>query len=307
MRVIHFLTKRERIGFICLFSLLLLLLALIIIKDKMYFNDAGTLSDAEMMLVKMQDTELNVEPETLSSDISEDLNNRTLFLFDPNTITDAEWRQLGVSERAITTIQKFKDKGGKFFKPEDLLKIYNIDKLLVNELLPYVNIKGRYNNDNSNRYKSNDFNKYKRDTTQWQRPAYVKKAYAQIYINSVDTITLKQIPGIGSALAKRIVNYRDKIGGFYDISQLSEVFGLPDSTFEKMKPWVIIDEPVKRININSERFKEIRHPYLSYKLADVIYNYRIQHGDFKKVEDIKKIYILNNETFNKIAPYLTVE
>ena len=307
MRVIQFLTKGERIGFICLFSFLLLILGLIILKERNYFNEAVLLSDAEMALVKMDEIQSDDEAETVSSDINNLSKDRKSFYFDPNTITESGWRQLGVSERTITTIQRYKDKGGKFFRSEDLLKIYNIEKSLVNELLPYVRIKSSYNNDYAKSDKSNDIGKYKKDSAKWERPAYVKKTYAQIYINSVDTIALKLIPGVGSALAKRIVNYRDRVGGFYDVGQLSEVYGLPDSTFQKMKPWIIIDEPVRRININSETFKEVRHPYLNYRLADVIYNYRIQHGDFKKVDDIKKIYILDNETFNKIAPYLAVE
>ncbi|MDA3613636.1 helix-hairpin-helix domain-containing protein [Polluticaenibacter yanchengensis] len=314
MRWLHFFTKRERIGFIGVLSLLLVLLILIQVENKNYFNQAKFLSEEEMSIVKRKDSQAgNDYKASFKKNDMLQVVNKKLFSFDPNTITDEEWLQLGVSERTINTIRKYKEKGGKFYRSEDLLKIYNLDKALAAELLPYVNIKNnRYRNGYIDYSKNKDNrSKYKKDTSGRYKPnytsAYTKKVFTQIYINSADTAILKQIPGIGSTLAKRIVSYRDRLGGFYAAGQLAEVFGLPDSTLQKMIPWIIIDQPVKSINLNAEDFKNIKHPYLNANLASVIYNYRMQHGNFKKVEDIKRIYILSDELFNKISPYLNIQ
>lgn len=314
MRWLHFFTKRERIGFIGVLSLLLVLLLLIQVESKNYFNQAKFLSEEEISIVKRKDSQAVKDHKTIFKNNDKlQIANKKLFSFDPNTITDAEWLQLGVSERTINTIRKYKEKGGKFYRSEDLLRIYNLDKALAAELLPYVNIKNkRYmnngisyfkNKDNGKKYLKDTSRRYKHDYTS----AYTKKTFTQIYINSADTAILKQIPGIGSTLAKRIVSYRERLGGFYAAEQLAEVFGLPDSTLQKIIPWIIIDQPVKSINLNDEDFKNIKHPYLNANLASVIYNYRIQHGNFKKVEDIKRIYILSDELFNKISPYLNIQ
>ncbi len=117
------------------------------------------------------------------------------------------------------------------------------------------------------------------------------------------------MPGIGSKLAQRIINFRDKLGGFYAVQQVTETFGLPDSTFQKIKTRLAINgKAVKQININTASLDELKvHPYIRYNIANSIVQYRSQHGNFTSVAVIKNIMLISDDLFNKLEPYLSVQ
>jgi competence protein ComEA len=219
-----------------------------------------------------------------------------LFYFDPNTITATEWQRLGLRNKTITTIQNYLSKGGHFYKPEDIGKIWGLRPDEVERLLPYVAIK-----------------EIPKATTSYSYAAYEKKAYKKekttVNINTGDTTAFIALPGIGSKLAARIVSFRNKLGGFYKVEQLSETFGLPDSTFQQIKDQLIFTgEAVRQLNINTLSIDELKqHPYIRYYLANAMVQYRIQHGNFSKPEDIKKIMLVTDEIYAKLAPYLKVD
>ncbi|MEJ7684007.1 MAG: helix-hairpin-helix domain-containing protein [Segetibacter sp.] len=127
-------------------------------------------------------------------------------------------------------------------------------------------------------------------------------------MNTADTSALISLPGIGSKLAARIVNFREKLGGFSSVNQLGETYGIPDSTFQKIKPQLQCNHPaLKTININTADINVLRaHPYLRWNIANAIINYRQQHGNYKSVEDIRKIDLITDDLYNKIAPYLVI-
>lgn len=112
--------------------------------------------------------------------------------------------------------------------------------------------------------------------------------------------------GIGPAFAKRIVKYRDALGGFYSIDQLTEVYGLPPETFEIIKPKLVLQmTSLTKININLLNANELsKHPYISRKQAQTIVNYRSQHGVFKNLESLSEIQSLDKEFLRKIGKYL---
>jgi len=216
--------------------------------------------------------------------------NATYFEFDPNTCSKEQWMKLGVKEKTAETIIKYISKGGKFKAPEDLKKIWGLSPTQVKELLPFVkiittpkiengkNINAHFSQKNSNKI---------------------------IDINTADSSLLEWLPGIGPALAGRIIKYRNKIGGFYSPVQLKEVWGLPDSVFQKIKEMVEISDKIQKINVNTSDFLMLKsHPYIGYKLANSIINYRNQHGSFKTLDDIQKIILIDEKTFNQLSHYL---
>jgi competence ComEA-like helix-hairpin-helix protein len=99
------------------------------------------------------------------------------------------------------------------------------------------------------------------------------------------------------------------LGGFYSVTQVGETFGLPDSTFQKIKQYLKLENTsIKKININKTTVDELKaHPYIKYSLANPIIAYRNEHGEFAKLEDIKKIMAVTDDVYNKIAPYLTTQ
>ncbi len=226
----------------------------------------------------------------------ETTNAPVLFYFDPNTLSEAGWKKLGLKDKTIITIKNYLSKGGMFKQPADIKKIWGLHEDQVAQLLPYVRIE---------------------QTISTARPAnaplYEKKGYANksitvIDINNADSSVYISLPGIGPGYAKRIIKFRDKLGGFYKIDQVSETFGLPDSTFQKIKNYLQVSgENIKRININTATLDELKeHPYIRYQLANAIIQYRTQHGNFESVEDIKKIMLVTDELFVKLSPYLII-
>lgn len=96
--------------------------------------------------------------------------------------------------------------------------------------------------------------------------------------------------------------------GFYKTEQVAETFGLPDSTFNKIKSRLVLNNTVaKQFNINTATVDEMKaHPYIRYNIANAIVQYRIQHGNFLSVADIKKIMMITDEVYNKVSPYLSL-
>jgi competence protein ComEA len=182
----------------------------------------------------------------------------------------------------------YRNKGGKFYKIEDLKRMYTITPEKYRQLEPYIEIENQH------------FEKYPEKT------AYVKKELVIVEVNSADTIQLDQIKGIGAAFARRIVKYRERLGGFYKKEQLMEVFGLDSVKFEEIKDQIKVDvSNLKRININTAEFEDLKnHPYLKYKQINAIIQYRKQHGKFNGVDDLKKVVILTPQNLQTLIPYL---
>ncbi|HSN61960.1 MAG TPA: helix-hairpin-helix domain-containing protein, partial [Ferruginibacter sp.] len=221
----------------------------------------------------------------------------TLFYFDPNTISAEGFKKLGLRDKTIATMLNFRSKGGKFRQPEDIKKIWGLFPDEAERLIPYVQIALSEEKSFANNYTS-----YQSDNT--QKNTIIKT----VEINGADTAAFIALPGIGSKLSQRIINFRDKLGGFYHVDQVGETFGLPDSVFKKIKPLLQISGDVKNININTATLDELKsHPYIKYHLANAIVQYRLQHGNYKAVEDIRKIMIVNDEMYNKTYPYLKIE
>jgi len=119
-------------------------------------------------------------------------------------------------------------------------------------------------------------------------------------------LALISVKGIGPFYAKQILKYRNELGGFINYEQFTEIWGLEKLDVEKIKLLTTIDILlISKININSATIEKLRHhPYLNYKQAKMIVNYRAQHGVFRSVKDIQKIRPISQEIFRKIAPYL---
>lgn len=222
-----------------------------------------------------------------------------LFSFDPNTLSVEGWKNLGVKEKTALSIQKYISKGGKFRKPEDIKKIWGISPEKAAQLIPYAQIAVQTNN----------YPETYSSTFKEEYPRYEKKKTEFININGADTIAFASLPGIGPGYARRITKFRDRLGGFYSVTQVAETFGLPDSTYQKILPYLNADPAaVKKINVNSvteEVLKE--HPYIRWQLAKIIVAYRTQHGDFKKIEDLRNIMTITPEVYEKISHYLVTD
>lgn len=95
--------------------------------------------------------------------------------------------------------------------------------------------------------------------------AYVPKLKpgATIDLNSADTTLLKRVPGIGSSFARRIVKYRDLLGGYYVVEQLQEVYGMDRERYDAIHPYFTVGTAVRPLTLTIDSISY--HPYLSWR------------------------------------------
>jgi competence protein ComEA len=297
--------KRDRIGVITVFLLIGIIYAL-----PYLFAEKNERFPAKQtsVLVKAMDTLAGKQRDkdyTRSYDendnefqyqptLTKSFANDELFRFDPNTLSIEGWQKLGLSEKTSKTIDKYRSKGGKFYKPEDIKKIWGMPEGFYERVKYYIMMAPVQNN-----YQQNSFEKL----------AYTEpeKEVVIVNINEADTSAFIALRGIGSKLAARIVNFRDKLGGFYSVDQVGETYGLPDSTFQKIKASMQLAGSVKKLNINTASKDELKtHPYIKWNLANAIVEYRNQHGAFKSLDDLKNIAVINEANFKKVVHYLSL-
>ncbi|QNK62130.1 helix-hairpin-helix domain-containing protein [Pedobacter sp. PAMC26386] len=216
-----------------------------------------------------------------------------LFRFDPNHIGAADWQLLGLSAKQAAVILRYRKKGGRYRQKEDLQKMYVISPEMYVKLLPYIYIE---ETGEQELRKSN--------------PAYIhpaKQPLILVPLNTADTLQLLEVKGIGPAFARRIFNYRKRLGGFCKKEQLLEVYGLDSLKYFEIKDQLNLDEQaLTRINLNTALFDDLKnHPYLKYKQINAIIQFRKQHGNYSNIADLKKVAILSAETIEKLAPYIS--
>lgn len=207
-----------------------------------------------------------------------------LFLFDPNRATDGEFLRLGFSDWQIATIRKYLDKGGVFHDKADFFKIRVISENQKRILGDWVMIESA------------------------QKASSGEKMVIEavsVELNTADSIQLKQLPGIGGVLSKRIVKYRDLLGGFHSVSQLKEVYGLSEQVIRLIEGRVKVDiTRIKKLNLNFADVNELsRHPYLKKDLARNIVRFRARNGSFRDLTILRDSMILNIDEYNRIKPY----
>lgn len=215
-----------------------------------------------------------------------------LFRFDPNTISKERLQQLGLSSQTINTWLHYREKGGHFYKNEDLKKLYTLSEGDYQRLKPYLAITLA-------------------EGQKTQKPTHSisknSSAYTKIGLNKADMQTLKKLSGIGSVFAKRIISFRNALGGFFEVEQLKEVYQLPDSVYRNISNRFMIDlSQIKKINLNQADDQSLsRHPYLRPYVKQIL-QLRKRLGRFSNIRQIEQISLINEQIYRKIAPYLTI-
>jgi competence protein ComEA len=306
-------TRKERMGIIFIGSFVIFLILIsfafpFFVKQKLYSHKQFDTEIDQLRIEANDSSKIKNYSKNFDNEFYDDYSpsgkkkyeriKAEVFYFDPNTISSEDWKRLGVRDKTIITIQNYLSKGGRFNKPEDIGKIWGLSATDQQRLIPYVSISPQ-------NHKNVSFEKKEYP----KPPSYPRKTNQLVDVNLADTAGYISLPGIGSKLSQRIITFRDKLGGFHSVTQVGETYLLPDSVFQKIKSRLFIsDTTVKQININLASVEEMKaHPYLRYNLANAIFQYRQQHGNFSSVEGIKKIMLVTGDVFNKIAPYLSVQ
>ncbi len=215
------------------------------------------------------------------------------FNFDPNTASDEELEKLGFSNKQIHILKNYIAKVGVIKSKKEFKKIYGIPDKQYEKLEPFLDLPVSSTEITASRTEQTHKNSGK----------------LQIELNSADSNELDKLPGIGMGYARRIIKYRMALGGFISTSQLLEVYGIRPTLFDSISPYITIDTmKITKLNVNTVSIDELKlHPYLRYKLANAIVSYRMQHGNFKNISEIRNVVLITDEVYSKIKSYVRVD
>jgi DNA uptake protein ComE-like DNA-binding protein len=146
-----------------------------------------------------------------------------------------------------------------------------------------------------------------RDSSYTYKP-YPKEVFV-IELNSADTFELQRLRGIGPAFARRIIKYRDRLGGFTDKSQLLEIWGMDTTKYNAIAEHLVVNpDSVHPVDLNTVTFKELlAHPYFPFATTKAILLYRKDHKKFVSLSELKSIRIISDSAYRKMIRYVKVK
>lgn len=244
--------------------------------------------------------------------------------FDPNTADSTVLLGLGLQPWQVRSIYKYRAAGGVYTCPEDFARLYGLSVKKYRELLPYIRIaedfrpaseiyKRNYGASGARNYETSGTRNYEgadsrnygvSDSRNSVNPYPQKLKPGQtITLSTADTTTLQHVPGIGPYFARRIVKYREQLGGFVSKEQLLEIQDFPESALPFLE---LTTTEVRKININKASSEQLRsHPYITYMMAREILNYRRLRGTIIDINDFCLLPSFSKETIAKLRPYIT--
>lgn len=209
--------------------------------------------------------------------------------FDPNRVHREELVAFGLNQRIADRIIRYREKGGRFRKKEDVAKIYGMDSAWMRKAVVWMT-----------------FPVQEQRTTAFRAG---QKVRTREDINRADTLQLQDVYGIGPALARRIVTFRDRLGGYVVMEQLRDVYGLDSIVVERVRKQFEVRPGFvpRRINLRLATYEELdHHPYISRRQAQAIVAYRRQHDGLDSLGQLLEIRFLDEPWLSKIRPYVFV-
>ena len=250
--------------------------------------------------------------------------------FDPNTADSTQLLALGLQPWQVRNIYRYRAKGGVYREPEDFARVYGMTVKQYRELAPYIRISSDYRpasevygqRRTSNRsYSSRPWSGDRRTTSSEissggpsrvsESPAHSRDTLRypvklrpgeHIDLNAADTTLLKKVPGIGSYYARKVVSYRERLGGFYSTDQLFEIEGFPEEAADFL---VCQTGVTRRLKVNQLSLSQLRqHPYINFYQAKAITDYRRLKGPLKSLNDLSLLPDFPPEVIARLTPYV---
>ena len=221
-----------------------------------------------------------------------------LFPFDPNKADSIELSSLGLPSYVVRNILRYREKGGRFRTADSFSKIYGLTEKQFNTLKPYIRIA-----------QTDTPKKEKMDTMVAvvipERKVFKYPEGTLVDVNVADTAELKKIPGIGSGIAKAIVAYRNRLGGFYSLSQLEEI----DYVTPELLKWFKLEGgTIRKLDINRWGLDKLRsHPYLNFYQAKVIIEHRRKRGEIKSLSQLSLYEEFTEKDLIRLSAYVSFD
>ena len=220
------------------------------------------------------------------------------FPFDPNTADSTQLLRLGLQPWQVRNIYKYRARGGVYRTKEDFARLYGLTVKDYRELEPYIRIGSDYLPASTLVHKTED-EPVSHDTLRY--PEKLAEG-ATVNLATADTTLLRRVPGIGSYYARRIVQYRERLGGFVSADQLGEIEDFP---MESVVFFTIDPSAIRKLDLNRLSLQELkRHPYINYYQARAITDHRRLHGPLHSLDDLRLLPDFPPETIDRLRPYV---
>ncbi len=251
----------------------------------------------------------NEVEDAAGSPIGQVVAERRIEPFNPNDLDAQAWELLGLKPYLAERMVKYRTKVQPFRVKTDLLKVYGFPDWLYKRLEPFVLLPETTPSaiaEHAIRPSENRTDTRMPAPEATKEPVYTRKQPQKFNLNTADTTQLIALRGIGAATAARIVKRREALGGFHNLEQLNEIYAITPDALASLAAYAeLLPDSHRKIAINTADVETLKkHPYIGYKLAEVIVNYRRNHGPYKSPEDLQKIRIMSAETLEKLLPYL---
>lgn len=235
----------------------------------------------------------------------------TLTAFNPNTADSATFRRLGLPAWMAGNILRYRRKGGKFRRAEDFRKIYGLTEEQFSTLAPYIDIAPEDITSEDITSEDTAPDDIARTVASLYQPAIKRDSIYKyptgtlVELNTADTTELKKIPGIGSGIARLIVNYRQRLGGFYRIEQLAEIH----LDYRQLQSWFRIrPADIRPVNLNRAGVERLRqHPYINFYQAKAIVEYRRKNGALSSLKPLALYEEFTEADIERIGHYACFE
>jgi DNA uptake protein ComE-like DNA-binding protein len=231
-------------------------------------------------------------------------------IVDPNLAGLKELTELGIPAGIAGNWVKYLQKGGRFKKKEEVMKLYGMTEEL------YLKVQGnlqvtkhaatvKRKPDTARQNPVVASGPFRKDSL-WKSPDYEIKDTPSLEVNKADSVQLEALPGIGPVLASRIIKYRSLLGGFHEIAQLKEIYGMSEELWIKSSVRLHADSSgIKKIDLNFLSLTELgRHPYIGFKQARKIVKQRDNNGKFTRMADLTPLFTA--DSLQHLAPYLSI-
>lgn len=293
-------SKSDRNAIIILSILILIAIVANIIIDHIDFHAQSDFSELEKIMDEWE-----------ASQLSSKKTSQSLFVFDPNTISEQRLDSLQIPGFIKRNLLNYRKAGGKFRNKTDVARIYGMNDSIYSEIEKFIviqsqpvakNTSGKPDIDRQGTENRERIDKFHEANDNEEFPVNVI-----IELNSADTTDLLKLNGIGPVFASRILKYRNLLGGFYSGTQLMEVYNFPEETYQSIQSRISVDTAqIKALRINFAGYSELlRHPYLDKKQVEAIIKYRDKNGPFETTDQIYHVNLVDSVTYYKLKPYLS--
>lgn len=285
----HFVFSRNQQN-----GIFLLVLIILLLQGIFYFMDSNGGNN-----ISAEDEEIKRFQQQIDSIRTARANADTLkiFPFNPNYITDYRGYTLGMSLEEIDRLHKYRAGDKWVNSAEEFQKVTGVSDSLLQIISPYFKFPEWVTNPKPSQY---------------QRQSRVgSRSYAEkTDLNKATAEELQEINGIGEVLSRRIITYRNKIGGFVNDIQLKDIYGLDYETREKLIAQFTVKSkpPIEVLDINEAGLLELSEvPYIGYELAREIIDYRLLHEKINNFEELSKLERFPGDKIDRIQLYLSID